>query len=114
MTDVQWRKVLGLVGLGARARTTVVGVELVRTAAMRDRLALVIVARDASRHSIAKVVPLMTARRVNVIEGRSAAELGAAVGKGPTAAVVSGVYRKRGGGNNKYKADNVTQSIAWQ
>jgi ribosomal protein L7Ae-like RNA K-turn-binding protein len=87
MDEAAWRKVLGLVGLGARARTAVVGVDLVRAAAMRDKLALVIVASDASRHSLAKVVPLMHARRVNVVEGRGAAELGAAVGKGAAAAV---------------------------
>ena len=87
MDDRAWRKLLGLVGLGVRGRLAVVGVQQVRDAAMRDKLAFAIVAPDASRHSLDKVVPLLTARRVRFIEGPSAAILGAAVGKESTAAV---------------------------
>jgi ribosomal protein L7Ae-like RNA K-turn-binding protein len=85
--DRAWRKLLGLVGLGVRGRLAVVGVQQVRDAAMRDKLAFAIIAPDASRHSLDKVVPLLTARRVRFIEGPSAAVLGAAVGKESTAAV---------------------------
>ena len=81
------RKLLGLVGIGLRGRLAVVGVEQVRDAARRGKLALAIVAPDASRHSRDKVVPLLKARGVEVIEGPSAAELGAAVGREATTAI---------------------------
>jgi ribosomal protein L7Ae-like RNA K-turn-binding protein len=81
------RKLLGLLGLGLRARTAVVGVEQVRNAAKRGMLYAVVVAPDASRHSLDKVLPLLEAKRVPVIKGPSASVLGAAVGRDATAAV---------------------------
>jgi ribosomal protein L7Ae-like RNA K-turn-binding protein len=84
---VTQRRLLGLVGLGVRARTAVVGVERVRDAARRGRLALAIVAPDASRHSLDKVLPLLAARRVEVVMGPGADSLGAAVGRESTATV---------------------------
>lgn len=88
MTDAERaRRVVGLVGLGHRARSTVVGVERVREAARRGVLALVVVAPDASRHSLAKVVPLLRARHVEMIAGPSSAVLGAAVGRAATTAI---------------------------
>jgi ribosomal protein L7Ae-like RNA K-turn-binding protein len=81
------RKVLGLVGLGARGRLVVVGVEQVRTEAKKGKLALAVVATDASRHSLDKVVPLLEARHIRYIVGPTAAALGAAVGRETTAAV---------------------------
>lgn len=81
------RRMLGLIGLGLRARNAVVGVEQVRVAARRGRLALAVVAPDASRHSRDKVMPLLVARGIRVIEGPSAAALGAAVGRESTVAV---------------------------
>jgi ribosomal protein L7Ae-like RNA K-turn-binding protein len=87
MDDGIQRKLLGLVGLGVRAGNAVVGVERVRDAARRNKLRIAIVAPDASRHSLDKVVPLLRARRVAIIEGPTAAALGAAVGKETAAAV---------------------------
>jgi len=81
------RRVAGLVGLGHRARSAVVGVERVRETARRGGLALVVVAPDASHHSLAKVIPLLKARRVAIVAGPSAAALGAAVGREATVAV---------------------------
>jgi ribosomal protein L7Ae-like RNA K-turn-binding protein len=81
------RKLLGLVGLGARARNVVVGVERVRDAVRRGKVRVAIVAPDASRHSRDKVVPLLQARRVPIIEGPTAAALGGAVGRETAAAV---------------------------
>lgn len=81
------RKLLGLVGLGVRARNAVVGVEQVRDAAKKGKLKLAIVAPDASRHSLDKVLPLLKARRVQVVHGPMAAALGAAVGRESAAAV---------------------------
>jgi ribosomal protein L7Ae-like RNA K-turn-binding protein len=81
------RRVLGLLGLGVRGRRAVVGVENVREAAKRGRLVLAVVAPDASRHSLAKVTPLLEAKRVRIIQGPAAVQLGGAVGRDSTAAV---------------------------
>ena len=81
------RRLLGLIGLGLRARNVVVGVEQVREAAKRGKLALAVIAPDASRHSLDKVVPLLRAKNVPVIDGPSASRLGAALGREATAAV---------------------------
>ncbi len=81
------RKVLGLVGLGMRGRLVVSGAEKVREAARKGGLSLAIVAMDVSRHSLDKVVPILRAKRVQIIEWPSAAELGAIVGRDSTAAV---------------------------
>lgn len=80
-------RVLGLLGLGVRGRRAVVGVENVREAAKRGKLVLAVVAPDASRHSLAKVTPLLEAKRVRIIQGPAATQLGGAVGRDSTAAV---------------------------
>ena len=72
------QKLMGLIGLGLRGRLAVTGVQKVREAALRGRLRLAIVAPDASRHSLAKVVPLLDARHVRRVRGPLVAELGAA------------------------------------
>ena len=92
MTDIQLspdvtRRLLGLAGLGYRARNAVAGVQMVRDAAMRGRLKLAIVAPDVSRHSLDKLVPLLTAKRIRFVQGPSASELGRAVGRETTAAI---------------------------
>jgi ribosomal protein L7Ae-like RNA K-turn-binding protein len=81
------RKLLGLVGLGVRGRGAVVGVDRVREAVRKNGVVLAVIAPDASRHSLDKVVPLLQARRIRVIEGPSSAELGNAVGREATAVV---------------------------
>jgi len=81
------RRVLGLVGLGLRARNAVVGVEQVRLAARRGKLALALVAPDASPNSLKKLLPLLGATKVRVIQGPGAAALGAAAGRESTAAI---------------------------
>ena len=78
---------LRLVGLGVRSRKVVVGVEMVRQAAKKGTLVLAIVAPDASRHSREKVLPLLIAKHVRVIEGPSASRLGVAVGRDAAAAI---------------------------
>lgn len=80
-------RVLRLVGLGARARGVVVGVDRVRDAAKAGKLAYAVVATDAARNSREKVVPLLSARRVRFVEVSSAAQLGTAVGRQQTAVV---------------------------
>jgi ribosomal protein L7Ae-like RNA K-turn-binding protein len=76
-----------LVGLGVRGRGAVVGVERVREAAKRGKLQLAFVASDASKHSLAKVVPLLEARHVRVLNVASSSELGSAVGREQAVAV---------------------------
>jgi ribosomal protein L7Ae-like RNA K-turn-binding protein len=81
------RRLLGLLGLGLRSRGAVVGVERVRDAAKRGRLAAAVVAPDASKHSRDKVLPLLAARKIPVVEGPNAAALGAVCGREATAVV---------------------------
>lgn len=81
------RKLLALVGLGARGRLAMVGVEQVRRAVLKGKILFAVVAPDASRHSREKLLPLLAARRVAFVEGPSATELGHAVGRETTAAV---------------------------
>ena len=80
-------RLLRLVGLGVRGRGAIVGVEQVREGAKKNKVAYAIVAMDASRHSLDKIVPLLNARRVRFVEVPSAAELGGAVGRETTAVV---------------------------
>jgi ribosomal protein L7Ae-like RNA K-turn-binding protein len=80
-------RLLRLVGLGVRGRGAIVGVEQVREGAKKNKVAFAIVAADASRHSLDKVIPLLNARRVRFVEVPSAAELGGAVGRESTAVV---------------------------
>ena len=80
-------KILRLLGLGVRGRGAVVGVERVRDAAKSGKLKLAVIALDAAKNSLDKVLPLLTARRISFIEVPSAAELGATVGRDQTAAV---------------------------
>ena len=87
MDEATRGRVLRLLGLGVRGRGAVVGVDQVRNAAQRDTLVLAVVAPDASRHSLDKVMPLLAARRVAVLQGPTAAELGRAVGRESTAAI---------------------------
>jgi len=82
-----WKKVLGLAGLGVRGRLAVIGVERVREAAMKGNLKLAIVARDASKNSLQKVVPMLEAKQVRIVDGISAVELGGAVGRDATAVI---------------------------
>ena len=87
LDDVSRRKVLGLVGLGARGRLIVIGVEQTKIAAQKGSLQMVLVAQDVSRHSLEKVVPVLRARRIEMVEWPSAAELGGAVGRDTTATI---------------------------
>jgi ribosomal protein L7Ae-like RNA K-turn-binding protein len=65
----------------------VVGVDQVRRAVLKGKVKLAVVAPDAAQNSLDKVLPLLAARRVRVMEAPSARELGGAVGRASTAAV---------------------------
>ena len=88
MTDASpRRKILGLVGLGLRGRLAVVGVQQVRDAAKRGRLKVALVASDVSQNSLDKVSPLLNAKRVQVIDVFSGAELGNVAGRESVAVI---------------------------
>ena len=87
MDSVVRRKVLGLVGLGIRGRRAVVGVQQVRDAARRGKLKLALVAGDASKNSMDKVVPLLTARGVAMIDELTSADLASVTGRESVAAI---------------------------
>ncbi|MCH7779027.1 MAG: ribosomal L7Ae/L30e/S12e/Gadd45 family protein [Gemmatimonadetes bacterium] len=78
---------LGLLGLGMRAGSVVVGTAGVRAALRRGELALVMVASDRSSRTNEKVLRLAGARRVPLIVGPSADDLGRSVGRGSVQAV---------------------------
>ncbi len=78
---------LGLLGLGMRAGSLVVGSTGVRAALRRDELALVILAGDRSRRTEEKVLRLVEARGVAWVEGPSADDLGRALGRSPVQTV---------------------------
>jgi ribosomal protein L7Ae-like RNA K-turn-binding protein len=85
--DDAWRRLSGLLGLGVRSRGVVVGVDRVREAAFKRTLRFAVVAPDASRHSLDKVVPLLEARHIRFVAAPSAEALGGVVGKRTTAVV---------------------------
>ncbi len=73
--------------MGYRGRLVVVGVEQVRAAVRKGTVRLAVVAHDTSRHSKEKIVPLLRAKHISIVEMLSADELGAAFGREQTAAV---------------------------
>jgi ribosomal protein L7Ae-like RNA K-turn-binding protein len=75
--------VLGLLGLGLRGRNVAVGVEAVRKELQGNRLGCVVVASDASPRAVEKVVRLAEARRVPLVRGPSAGDIGARLGRPP-------------------------------
>lgn len=80
-------RAMGLLGLGARAGTLVVGTGGVRGALQRDELALVVVAGDVSERTEQKVVRLARARGVPTVTGPDSLRLGARLGRGAVQAV---------------------------
>ena len=78
---------LGLLGLGRRAGSVVVGVTGVRARLQKDGLACVVLAADAGTRTKDKVERLAVARGVPVLIGPAAEQLGAALGSSPVQAV---------------------------
>lgn len=83
MTD----PVVGLLGLGARARRVTVGVAGVRAGLARGAFVCVVVAADASERTKEKVVRSARGRGVPVLAGPRAAVLGAGLGRAAVQAV---------------------------
>ena len=80
-------RALGLLGLGVRAGTVLVGSGPVRAELQRDRVRAVVVAADRSPRTEEKVERLARARGVPVVEGPSALVLGRRVGRTAVQAV---------------------------
>jgi ribosomal protein L7Ae-like RNA K-turn-binding protein len=80
-------RIVRLLGLGLRAGNVVIGVAGVRAGLQRGKVVCVVLAQDASQRTIDKVARLADAKKVRVLRGPSAAELGAGLGKPPVQAV---------------------------
>jgi len=78
---------VGLLGLGLKAGTVIVGVEAVRRSLQGGECRCVVVAQDASRRALEKTVRLATALGVPRIAGPPAQELGMKLGKPPVMVV---------------------------
>ena len=80
-------RLLGLIGLGYRARNVTIGVDAVRKDLQGGKCWCVVVAEDASPRTVDKVVRLAAAKGVPLVPGPRAAAIGAQVGKPPVMAV---------------------------
>ena len=80
-------RLLGLIGLGYRARNVVVGVDAARKELQAGKCWCVVVAEDASPRAVEKVVRLAAAKGVPLVNGPSAAAIGAQLGRPPVMAV---------------------------
>lgn len=80
-------KITRLLGLGLRAGNVVIGVAGVRAGLQRGKVSCVVLASDASQRTIDKVARLAEAKKVPVLRGPDANELGAGLGKPPVQAV---------------------------
>jgi ribosomal protein L7Ae-like RNA K-turn-binding protein len=80
-------RITRLLGLGLRAGNVVVGVAGVRAGLQRGTLACVVLAQDAGQRTIEKVARLAEARKIPVLRGPEAVELGAGLGRPPVQAV---------------------------
>lgn len=80
-------RLLGLLGLGARAGNLIVGVDGVRSVLQRGRCRLVVLAADAGLRAMEKVVRLAEARGVPIVHGPDAAALGRQLGRSRVMAV---------------------------
>jgi ribosomal protein L7Ae-like RNA K-turn-binding protein len=79
--------ILGLLGLGYRARNVTIGVDAVRRDLQAGKCWCVVVAEDASPRTLDKVVRLAAARDIPLLPGPRAAAIGAQLGKPPVMAV---------------------------
>lgn len=81
------RRVLGLLGLAARAGMLALGTTQVREAARQGRVRFVLIAADASANASGKLVPLLEARGIAHRVAFDRVALGTAAGKAPLSAI---------------------------
>ena len=79
-------RITRLLGLGVRAGNVVIGVAGVRAGLQRGQVVCVVVAADAGQRTMEKVTRLADAKKIPVLRGPAAAELGAALGRPPVQA----------------------------
>lgn len=80
-------KLLGLLGLGARAGHLVIGVDAVRSAVQADKCVCVVMASDAGPRAEQKVGRLVRGKDVPLLTGPPSEEIGNALGRPPVQAV---------------------------
>ena len=80
-------RIARLLGLGLRAGNVVIGVAGVRAGLQRGKISCVVLAADASQRTIDKVERLAEARKIPVLRGPVAMELGTGLGRPPVQAV---------------------------
>lgn len=79
MTDKE--KILGVIGLAARARKVVSGMDAVTDEVKRHKVKLVIIAKDISEKSKENIQYICTNNNVKAIEFSTMEELGSCIGK---------------------------------
>jgi ribosomal protein L7Ae-like RNA K-turn-binding protein len=80
-------KVTRLLGLGLRAGNVVIGVAGVRAGLQRGQVVCVVLASDAGPRTMEKVGRLADGKKIPVLRGPPARELGEGLGKPPVQAV---------------------------
>ena len=80
-------KIARLLGLGLRGGNVVIGVAGVRAGLQRGKVSCVVLAADASQRTIDKVARLADAKKIPVLRGPLAVELGTGLGRPPVQAV---------------------------
>jgi ribosomal protein L7Ae-like RNA K-turn-binding protein len=76
-----------LLGLGVRAGNVVIGVAGVRAGLQRGKVMCVVLAADAGQRTLEKVGRLAEGKKIPVLRGPAAAELGTGLGRPPVQAV---------------------------
>jgi len=80
-------KLLNLLGLGVRGGNVIVGVDGIRAELQAGKLRCVVLASDASKRALDKLVPLAQGTDVRLLMGPDAAKLGDRLGRPPVQAV---------------------------
>jgi ribosomal protein L7Ae-like RNA K-turn-binding protein len=78
---------LNLLGLGVRGGNVIVGVDGIRAELQAGKLRCVVLASDASKRALEKLVPLAQGTEVPLLAGPDAAMLGDRLGRPPVQAV---------------------------
>lgn len=80
-------RITRLLGLGVRAGNVVIGVAGVRAGLQRGKVVCVVLAADAGQRTLEKVGRLAEGKKIPVLRGPAAAELGTGLGRPPVQAV---------------------------
>lgn len=83
MSEDSERRLLSLIGLGARAGRLAIGVEATHAALQRGKAEAIVMPRDASARARDQLVSLSGHKNVPIFVAGDAASLGAALGRPP-------------------------------